>query len=90
MTDPFVIRPDRLHRYVYLVFAALLVLAGVGFVAEQDAKLALIGLGGGAFFGWVGWWRMHDRIVVSSQGRRAAGACMSTTTYSCLAHCSTS
>lgn len=71
MTDPFEIRPDRLHRYVYLVFAALLVLAGlVGFVTRQDAKVALICLGGGALFGWVGWWRLHDRLVVSSQGLR--------------------
>lgn len=65
-------RPARIHRYGYLLLAALCALAFV--VAVSSGRLgreALVVVIGGVISGVVGWGRLHERLVVADDGLTA-------------------
>jgi len=70
----FETRPDRIHRYSYLVLAALCALGLVAALATgRLGREALVTAIGGVLFGVVGWGRLHERLVVADDDLTARG-----------------
>jgi len=62
-------RPDRIHRYSYLVLAALCAIALVVALASgQLGWRTLVVAVGGVIAGVVGWGRLHERLVIADDG----------------------